>query len=114
MLPHDFPPYSIVYYCFRTWSDAGTWTTIHDALRSKVRQTAGKRVQPTVAVLNSQSVKMADVIRTAARSVWPVRLRQGETGEMSQTPPVVDTLGLLLMIIVTEASIGERAGANES
>ena len=40
MLPHDFPPWQIVYAYFRTWRLDGTWQTIHDRLRRKVRRAA--------------------------------------------------------------------------
>ncbi len=36
MLPHDFPPKSIVYDYFAQWRDDGTWQTIRDALRQEV------------------------------------------------------------------------------
>ncbi len=50
LLPHDLPPYPIVYYYFKTWRDNGTWTAIHDALRGKVRQAPDKRVQARAAM----------------------------------------------------------------
>jgi putative transposase len=103
LLPHDFPPYPIVYYYFKTWRDDGTWTTIHDALRGKVRQAAGKHVQPSAAVLDSQSVKMAD--QAGPRGYDGAKQVKGRKRHL-----LVDTLGLLLMIVVTVASVGERAG----
>ena len=34
LLPHDFPPWQIVYqYCWR-WRNDGTWQLMHDLLRS--------------------------------------------------------------------------------
>jgi transposase len=59
-LPHDLPPYRIVFYYFRLWQQDGTWDHIHDALRTKVRQAAGKKPKPTVAILDSQSVKTTE------------------------------------------------------
>jgi putative transposase len=41
-LPHDWPPYRIVFHYFRAWQPDGTWDQIHDALREKVRRAAGK------------------------------------------------------------------------
>ena len=37
--------------------ERGTWDTIHDALRAKVRRAAGKRPKPSVAIVDSQTVK---------------------------------------------------------
>src|SRR4051812_19375475 len=56
-LPHDLPPYRIVFHYFRRWQADGTWDTIHDALRTKVRQAAGKKPKPSVAIVDSQTVK---------------------------------------------------------
>jgi putative transposase len=56
-LPHDFPPHTTVYDYFHDWSRDGTWQQIHDKLRNRVRQKAGKRIQPSAAIIDSQSVK---------------------------------------------------------
>ena len=56
-LPHDLPPYRIVFHYFRAWQADGTWDRVHDALRAKVRQAAGKKPRPSVAVVDSQTVK---------------------------------------------------------
>lgn len=60
-LPHDLPPYRIVFHYFRTWQKDGTWDKIHDALREKVRRAAGKKPKPTAAILDSQSVKTTEM-----------------------------------------------------
>jgi transposase len=59
-LPHDLPPYRIAFHYFRLWQPDGTWDKIHDALRTKVRQAAGKKPKPSVAILDSQSVKTTE------------------------------------------------------
>ena len=59
-LPHDLPPYRIVFHYFRLWQQDGTWDHLHDALRTKVRQAAGKKPKPSVAILDSQSVKTTE------------------------------------------------------
>ena len=59
-LPHDLPPYRIVFHYFRLWQTDGTWETIHAALRTKVRNAAGKTPRPTAAILDSQSVKTTE------------------------------------------------------
>jgi len=60
-LPHDLPPYRIVFHYFRTWHKDGTWDHIHDTLRDKVRRAAGKKPKPTAAILDSQSVKTTEM-----------------------------------------------------
>jgi putative transposase len=59
-LPHDLPSYRIVFHYFRLWQEDGTWDTIHDALREKVRRAAGKNPKPSAAILDSQSVKTTE------------------------------------------------------
>jgi transposase len=56
-LPHDLPPYRLVFHYFRLWHKDGTWDHIHDALRTQVRQAVGQKPKPSVAVLDSQSLK---------------------------------------------------------
>ena len=60
MMPHDFPDWHIVYYYFDAWKKDGTWKTMHDVLRGKVRKKAGKKEQPTAGIIDSQSVKTAE------------------------------------------------------
>jgi putative transposase len=59
MLPKDFPNWSTVYGIFWRWRNDGTWERIHDALREKVRKAAGKKSTPTVAIIDSQSIRTA-------------------------------------------------------
>ena len=60
LLPHDFPPWQIVYQYFWRWRNAGTWQLRHDLLRGDVRVAAGKRRQPSAGIIESQSVKTPD------------------------------------------------------
>ena len=60
MLPHDFPQWDIVYHYFRAWKQDGTWKSIHDILRGKLRKKLGKKEQPTAGIIDSQSVKTAE------------------------------------------------------
>ena len=59
-LPHDLPPYRIVFHYFRLWQKNGTWERLHAALRQRVRQEAGKTPKPTAAILDSQTVKTTE------------------------------------------------------
>lgn len=42
LLPHDFPPYETVYGYYAKWEKEGIAERIHDALRSRVRRSAGR------------------------------------------------------------------------
>ena len=59
-LPHDFPPWSTVYKYFQAFADDGTWQTILDTLREKVRTARGREPTPSAAAIDSQSVKTAE------------------------------------------------------
>ena len=60
LLPHDFPPWQIVYQYFWRWRNDGTWQRMHDLLRGDVRVAAGKRRQPSAGIIDSQSVKTTE------------------------------------------------------
>ena len=60
MLPHDFPPHPTVYEYFNQWSQDGTWEHIHGTLRGRVRVAEGRTVDPSAAILDSQSVKTVE------------------------------------------------------
>ncbi len=86
LLPHDFPPWQIVYQYFWRWRNDGTWQRVHDRLRGDVRVTAGRRRQPGAALLDSQSVKTTETggsvgtmpaNRSKAASVTSLSIRSG-------------------------------------
>jgi putative transposase len=106
MLPRDFGPWSTVYGYFRTWRKQGLWERIHDALRQQVRAQAGKRSEPTAAILDSQSVRSAD--HAGERGYDAGKKIKGRKRHI-----LVDTLGLLLWVCVSPAHVSEQAGARQ-
>lgn len=59
-LPHDFPPWEVVWEHFRRWRNAGTLHAVHAALRAQVRAHSGRNVLPSAAIIDSQSVKTTE------------------------------------------------------
>ncbi|GGX67464.1 hypothetical protein GCM10010324_10980 [Streptomyces hiroshimensis] len=58
-LPHDLPPRGAVYYYFAKWRDDGTDQVIHDLLRWLVRESKGRLADPSLVVLDTQSLHAA-------------------------------------------------------
>jgi transposase len=56
-LPGDFPPWNTVWKWFCRWRKDGTWARAHDALRAQTRVAAGRDAEPSLALLDSQTVK---------------------------------------------------------
>ena len=104
-LPKDFPPWQTVFYHFCQWQRRGEWFKVHEALRKATREKAGRHPHPSVAVLDSQSVKT-----TAEGSQF-----RGFDGNKKvkgrKRHVLVDTLGLLLSVYTTPANVGDRWGA---
>jgi|HubBroStandDraft_1064217.scaffolds.fasta_scaffold225736_2 putative transposase len=48
LLPHDLPPWRLVYYYFATWRESGLWPQLNDALREAVRERRGKKKPPAL------------------------------------------------------------------
>jgi transposase len=59
-LPHDLPPRSTVHYYFAKWTADGTLETAMQHLREQSRRAAGREVQPTAAIIDSQTVKSVE------------------------------------------------------
>lgn len=59
MLPKEFPPWKTVYGYFRKWRLDGTWEKTMNALRENARKKAGRNRTPSVAIIDSRSVKSA-------------------------------------------------------
>jgi putative transposase len=58
-LPHHFPPSSTVHGYFSKWVKKGVWQQLNDELRKQVRLKEGREADPSLAMIDSQSVKTA-------------------------------------------------------
>lgn len=106
-IPGDLPPWSTAYTYFRNWREDGTWLAIHDRLRSWVRAANGRQESPSEAILDSQSVSTATMVNEAV-GYDSAKHRKGR-----KRHTVVDTMGLVLRVVVTAASVPERAGGKQ-
>ena len=60
LLPHDFPPWQTVYYYLRRWQAEGVWERVHHGVLVADRERVGREASPTAAIIDSQSVRIAD------------------------------------------------------
>ena len=105
-LPHHFPPWGTVYHYFRLWKKNGLWEAIHTHLREWARLREGRKRQPSAAILDSQSVKSTEC--SDQRGYDAGKKINGRKRHI-----LVDTLGLVLMVLVLPANIQDRDGAKQ-
>ena len=58
-LPQEYPPWKTVYYYHRQWRVEDRWERIMTDFREELREEAGKNASPSVAIIDSRSVKTA-------------------------------------------------------
>lgn len=59
-LPHEFPPWETVYGYFRKLGENGIWEMINHQLRAGIREQDGREAEPSVVIVDSQSVKTTE------------------------------------------------------
>src|SRR6266536_3131557 len=105
-LPADFPPWEAVYAFYQRWSARGLPQTLVHRLREKLRVHQGRDAQPTASIVDSQIVKAADTVPKASSGYHGGKKITGRGRHVA-----VDAEGWLLALVVTAASVSDRAGA---
>ena len=113
-LPHEFPPWGTTHYYYRLFRLDGTWESVHDRLRERVRRKAGRKPTPSAGIVDSQSIK-CDAPRKKSCHGY-------DAGKMASTAfhaktlsrkrhLIVDTLVLVVGLAVHAGDVQDRDGA---
>jgi transposase len=103
MMPHDLPPWEVVYQQTRRWLSAGVFETMARDLRVLLRLNQGRNAQPSATILDSRTLQSSP--ESGARAGYDGAKRK----RGSKVHLAVDTLGHLLALQVTAADEQDRA-----
>ncbi|MDX2939542.1 IS5 family transposase [Streptomyces ipomoeae] len=107
-LPHDFPPWATVYGYFAKWQKEGIFAQLNSILRELVRRSEGRNAEPSACVIDAQSVKTSTSVPAASQGTDAGKRIVGRKRSI-----VTDTLGLLLAVLVTAASVQDSVAGTQ-
>lgn len=103
-LPHDFPNHGTVYAYYAAWRDEGILAQLNYDLTGLARVKEGRKPEPTASVIDTQSVKTSTNMPLTSQGTDAAKKIVGRKRGI-----ITDTLGLLLAVTVTAASLSENA-----
>ena len=107
MMPHDLPPWQVVYQQTQRWIKAGCFEAMAHDLRSILRLVLDRKADPSAVILDSRTLQSTP--ESGARAGFDGhKKRKG-----SKVHAAVDTLGHLLALTVTPANEQDRAQVAE-
>lgn len=107
LLPHDLPPWKVVYDQSQRWIKAGSFEAMAHDLRAILRLAVGRREEPTAIVLDGRTLQSS--VESGARAGYDGHKKK----KGSKVHLAVDTMGHLLALHVTAANEQERAQVGE-
>jgi transposase len=103
-LPHDFPPHGTVYAYYAAWRDEGIFAQLNYDLTGLARVKDGRKPEPTACVMDTQSVKTSTNVPLTSQGADAGKKIVGRKRGI-----VTDSLGLILAVTVTAASLSDNA-----
>lgn len=104
-LPTGFPPWQSVYWYFRKWAKDDTWLLIANELTMLHRLKSDKNPLPTVAIIDTQSVK------NSATATEYIGFDGGKMIKGRKRVVIVDTMGHVLWTDLRAANVHDgKAG----
>lgn len=103
LMPHDLPPWHVVYQQTQRWVQAGVFEAMVNDLRAILRMAQGRNAEPTAAILDSRTLQSTP--ESGGRAGYDGAKRK----KGSKVHVAVDTLGHLLAVRVTSANEQDRA-----
>lgn len=104
MLPKSFPPWLTVHKSFSRWAAQGKFEQLQQRLFAQWRQRIERNAAPSAMVIDSQANRISPQGGTSGYDA-------GKKVKGRKRHIVTDTLGLLLAVSVTAASVQDRDGA---
>ena len=106
-MPHDLPPWNVVYQQSQRWIKAGVFESLAHDLRAVLRIAEGRKESPTAAIIDSRTLQSTP--ESGARAGYDgAKRRKGNKVHLA-----VDTLGHLLALCVTAADEQDRVQVSE-
>lgn len=107
LMPHDLPPWHIVFQQTQRWLKAKVIESLASDLRTILRLADGRQEMPTAAIFDSRTLQ--STVESGSRAGYDgAKRRKGNKVHLA-----VDTLGHLLALCVTPANEQDRAQASE-
>ena len=104
LLPNDFPKWRTVYEFYRKWISTGFFDRLTRQLNAVARDSQGKSTQPTVAVIDSQSIRTG--LPHSEKGVDGGKKIKGIKRHLA-----VDSNGFPLTLVTSRANVHDSKGA---
>ena len=104
-LPECYPHWNTVHRYHVRWSRDGTWERVCDRLRRMVRESEGRKPDPSAGIIDARSVRGAPTVTSKTRGYDAGKKISGR-----KVFGLVDTVGLLIAVTVVVASTSDNVG----